>query len=663
MWIQHLLIHVYCRTQVRIFVEDRDEDASVASLLDLQLRDMLATASAGTAEVTYNLDFFNSSSMTFPPHCAGSSAPTTFEGFGARRVGASSAHASILPLSTATPKSVMSGYDPAIEYRSRAELSIQYTLNISLRNGIVPRLAMAGVNDTQNCVDESDAPEDSRCREKVLNMDQTICAVAYDNSRSRHRRWVGKTDPNGPQVGWALRDHSNGDVASALHCWRLRLQSPPTFVTNWAKTMTPLHDSYLLEGWAGDPLPGDVYDSSTDRVMQVGVNELSTLVFVAQDPNPGDTVEILILDDPGMPVGMATSGTKCVPRGSVLSTGANIRGMCRADDVGGIEEGAQTALKEAPSDCSKAMLTLEWSPSADQVDKDFRVCVIAKDSSTACSGKGPPAEEATSRGWFGEQQCVTIHVMRPALSWVLDGSPNEFVSYVGCTSRVAIRVQDCSLASAPACRGRYLLYIEASTSLPAGSRLHDGTSSVGFRERVLEWVPTRGTEGSVVTMCFTAGDVLHTQAPLEEQCWNVTVQKCQYCVKSSDTLAVIMKEYGLDTNWLRLWLHNGNNAPSEPVPRITNPDLIIKPHNVSSLQEYMGNALGQPVVWAGVMYEARSQESLSAVAVRFRTTVGALLRSNPDIASSDLALTGTRVEDQICVIPCSTPVSAVEGAV
>jgi hypothetical protein len=52
-------------------------------------------------------------------------------------------------------------------YRSRAELSIQYTLNISLRNGIVPRLAMAGINDTENCVDESDAPADSRCREKV----------------------------------------------------------------------------------------------------------------------------------------------------------------------------------------------------------------------------------------------------------------------------------------------------------------------------------------------------------------------------------------------------------------------------------------------------------------------------------------------------------------
>ena len=47
--------------QVRIFVEDRDEDSRVASALDLQLRDM----DAGD-HLTHNLDFFNGSSTTFP---------------------------------------------------------------------------------------------------------------------------------------------------------------------------------------------------------------------------------------------------------------------------------------------------------------------------------------------------------------------------------------------------------------------------------------------------------------------------------------------------------------------------------------------------------------------------------------------------------------------
>jgi hypothetical protein len=40
--------------------------------------------------------------------------------------------------------------------------------------------------------------------------------------------------------------------------------------------------------------------------------------------------------------------------------------------VAGIEQGAQTALVEVASACSKAMLTIEWSPNADQV-LGFRV--------------------------------------------------------------------------------------------------------------------------------------------------------------------------------------------------------------------------------------------------------------------------------------------------
>jgi len=41
--------------QVRIFVEDRDEDAAVASQLDLELRDMLAAVTAGCAHPNTHL--------------------------------------------------------------------------------------------------------------------------------------------------------------------------------------------------------------------------------------------------------------------------------------------------------------------------------------------------------------------------------------------------------------------------------------------------------------------------------------------------------------------------------------------------------------------------------------------------------------------------------
>ena len=58
-------------------------------------------------------------------------------------------------------------------------------------NGIVARRAelAAAATDPFNCAAAPDAaPDSARCREKLLNMDQTICGFAYDNSRWRFKR-------------------------------------------------------------------------------------------------------------------------------------------------------------------------------------------------------------------------------------------------------------------------------------------------------------------------------------------------------------------------------------------------------------------------------------------------------------------------------------------
>jgi hypothetical protein len=169
------------------------------------------------------------------------------------------------------------------------------------------------------------------------------------------------------------------------------------------------------------------------------------------------------------------------------------------------------------------------------------------------------------------------------------------------------------------CLGNYDVNIESVGALPEGAVFYPiSRPTGGLSERAVEWNPKRGTEGSVVTACFTARDAHLTQKPIDEQCWSMTVQKCQYCLGSTDTLSILMKEYALDTNWLRVWLHNGNYGPSETSARVNNPDLIVTSHNISSLQGQMSNYRGQPIVWAGVMYEAGLEESLSAIAVRFR---------------------------------------------
>ena len=79
-------------------------------------------------------------------------------------------------------------------------------------------------------------------------MDQTICAFAYDNSRERMHKWVGKTNPNGPKVHWAQRDHSNGDMASALHCWRITLQACLCELTTDTRVRSIQHPSDVTYG-------------------------------------------------------------------------------------------------------------------------------------------------------------------------------------------------------------------------------------------------------------------------------------------------------------------------------------------------------------------------------------------------------------------------------
>jgi hypothetical protein len=637
---------------VRIFVEDRDDDSRVETLLDFALQGQ-DVRQENKSENTYNLDFFATNktmNLKFPAECAGANDQTTFDLYAARRIGDNSKQNNILVLDDSQPKSVVSRYATHIEYRKKPMLSIDYTLNISKRNGIVARKsskaqAMSGDIDAENCYDSrpSQSPALARCREKILNMDQVICALAYDNSRSRYRKWVGKTNPNSPSLSWSVRDHSNGDTASPLHCWRLKLQSRPTFVTNWQMTDTPFSPDYWIEGWAGDTTSGDPSTSSgggderEQRALLASINEQLSFSFVAQDPNPGDNVEILIPDDPGLPAGMKSSGTICLPRfGSAGTSAGGVgqggAGMCKADDLGAIFLGEPTPLRQVSSSCSKAQLLLTWIPFPDQANLEYKVCARARDSSTACHGKGPPASEASSRGWFGEQQCVIIRVLGPAIEWVPDIAPNELEAFVGCTVRFVVRAQDCSRSRAPStwmatgssphterCLGNYDVNIESVGALPEGAVFYPiSRPTGGLSERAVEWNPKRGTEGSVVTACFTARDAHLTQKPIDEQCWSMTVQKCQYCLGSTDTLSILMKEYALDTNWLRVWLHNGNYGPSETSARVNNPDLIVTSHNISSLQGQMSNYRGQPIVWAGVMYEAGLEESLSAIAVRFR---------------------------------------------
>ena len=53
--------------------------------------------------------------------------------------------------------------------------------------------------------------------EQVLNMDQTICAFAYDNSRARYSKWVGRTNPNSLHLPWPVSLSFELGASAASH--------------------------------------------------------------------------------------------------------------------------------------------------------------------------------------------------------------------------------------------------------------------------------------------------------------------------------------------------------------------------------------------------------------------------------------------------------------
>jgi hypothetical protein len=668
---------------VRIFVEDKDKDEAVASALDIGL---LGRRYILENTRTYNLDFFTNATMPFPMGAVGSSSVIRgFQPYGAVRVGNNSLQLNILPKEYSGQYSIMTGYNStSVKYSRTAQQSIQYRFDSIKRNGMIVRSTEANhLNDPESCMvnDQTTTVDDNRCREKLLNMDQVICAFAYDNSGFKSGRWVGKTDPNGKNrqfctenarpfgspkdssakayvagkadAGWLaqcsaertvpqwMRDHSNGDMVSPMHCWRIVLQAPPVFLTDPTKTSTPFPPDYNLAAFDGTMAFSSAQAlAGLTPKLDVQVGYEFSYTFVAQDPNPKDVVEILIMDDPGMPPGMTASRTICIGRDATKNSGL-VKDMWMADDGGW---NLPTKMKAKTSGCSKVKMTVTWIPDVESEGLQYKVCMVAKDSSEACTGIAPQSQ-ATSRGWFGETQCLELNVVRPVISFDLGMQPELIQSYVGCTT--SIKLLAIAVGSIMPFQLK-IIQLKVAAS-PEGGSLSEPEMTNRSTTRYFRWLPRRGMEGQKYQACFTANDLDETRDNIEPVCFSMTVQKCQYCISKKETLSVMMKDYGLDTNWLRVWIHNGNGAGNLK-PRVNNPDLIVDNHEVTSIQEEMGNYFGQPILWAGVMYQAGVGESLVTIAAKFRTTVSGLLSVNPDISGERDVVPDL---SSICVVPCA----------
>ena len=656
---------------VRVFLEDKDVDTRLRSACPGFEDDKYLFHSEGGQG---NPDFFCDAPLDLTAqerlNCG------DFGPYLASQRGTNTGQRNIASITTPTGeskyKTVNSQYAPGIVYtEGAAEVEVIFFPKTDPdRNGITLRA---------ECTSH-DNPLEVNCREKLVNMDQVICASAYDSSREQFRMWVGERNPNGDDIFKWQRDHSNGDIASELHCWRVRIAAPPTFVTDPEGELTPfVNDAQTT--WR------DIVDTTGNRraykVVRFRVGSYKSLTFLAQDPNPGDSVEVLILADPGIPEGMQVSESKCIAR-----TGD--QAMCKAEDVispSYPEEDWSATFKagQAESRCSRAQREISWTPGPGVAGNEFKVCATARDDSSICFGKGP--EMATARGWFGEQQCIIIEVQPIQMLFLLSEvlSTGDWVrkAYVGCETRVRVGVVDdvgegggepypvrAAVVGDPPVGTVARLEAEHPYLLAEGEELNAG----GL---VVTWTPRRGMEGQGFDLCVGAQDTLgiltapqthvckggsrHLHGCVHDSecgggvcmplCIRLDVQRCEYCIKGDDTLVYMMRQYGFETNWLRLWTLNSYQGAVDPAFL---PGAIFPAANATG-NAFIANPdvlrAGMNRIYVGPVYAASREDTLQSLAVRFRTTVRALMSMNPDVTGDEAFSAGMQ---QVCVAPCTT---------
>ena len=311
-------------------------------------------------------------------------------------------------------------------------------------------------------------------------------------------------------------------------------------------------------------LPGD---ETCDDVCLLNTETLG----LEQDPNPTDSVEIFILADPGIPNGMSVGLSNCVVREGAENS------MCKADDTIEREtypdqDWSATFSFDATSRCSRAKRQVSWTPQGDAAGETFKVCAVARDDSSQCFGTA--SEFATQRGWFGEQQCVIIDVLRLLVNWGAPGSDfanlgtGDWVAkaYVGCEFKFHLAVGDALADPNDANDTPYpLVALLQDTGLEGAV----APQSANLTTLDATWVPGRGSEGKSFYMCFAARDeagILSEPTNLvchgggnhllgcysdgdcdggvcERACIRLDVQRCEYCVKGADTLTWMMRYF------------------------------------------------------------------------------------------------------------------------
>jgi len=727
--------------QLSIKANDMDANDDIRIFLDDELRPT---------------SFFSSELGMYDSSCG------TYEPFAGKRNGTNDEQDSIVHLLNAEFDSTITAQlnDKISWGKGSATQGILYTLDLEKKNGI-------------ETLGNPDCGSMQTCRQRLLNMNRIVCGYAYDNSRSRYARWVGKRA--NPDRGGAdkdfMDDHSLGSYASARHCWRIKLQAPPVFVTNATGCVYVEGKSVKSKCTPFGHTPGKTIDTTKNRMsyanITLSVLENLDVQFLAFDPNPEDRVQLYVMEDPGIPPNMIVGRSICLPRGAGAGDDADtcsnqktcqpgenkcecgfsptcnpsaneVMGMdggskCRFCDIGGKcntagKKNCPSSLCDRSSDkdcectgfcpsdlnCNRASLRLQWQPGPSDFGKSFFVCVVARDNSDLCQGRG--IKGTTERGWYGEQQCMYLDVVPPAFrfegAWIEEfvkgtSKAKPYAIYVGCTFSIDLVVQETSVGAS---YGGKIIRSNALSRAPADA-MEMGTNEKGEKKMEVtvtqaaictvttstecraevQVTPRLGSEGFYFQLCFSAGDQLgmvlnggiciqdpslkpcnlHSECAQGEclpLCFDLRVETCRYCIKDGpETLRNVMHQYMIETNWMRIWTLNadsfgnlGTECPqyfdcdkdTSAVVAIDNPELIIK----------SPNGVGKRIIWTGVLYNPVEHEKAAEIACRFRTSLKSMQHNNPHLSIGNGALIFAP-GDSVCMSACDAGVLLEQSAI
>ena len=237
-------------------------------------------------------------------------------------------------------------------------------------------------------------------------------------------------------------------------CHIIRMRGAPVFVRN--------PDTPLDTPFAGADANGLGVGEVT---LTARLAEEVNFTFRARDPDEEDEVQILLLEDPGLPNEAALEPQVCLPQPDLTNVNAELiprkRTLC-PDGVGG-----EQLCPTVGAPCQEASRFFHWTPTPGSEGETYKVCAVAKDQDGSCGlyhkrrnaacdpdptvacgidGTDGASDRSTTHGYYGAEHCVAIYVTAPSPAWDVGTVPSvagtNKLAHVGCEVRWKVSATD-----------------------------------------------------------------------------------------------------------------------------------------------------------------------------------------------------------------------------